>query len=68
MFPAGSVAADATRRYATSALPGVPVVEDTGRPARVRVALAAVLRGVAARAGRAAERIEPVRLNAAFNR
>jgi len=68
MFPAGSVVVDATRRHAMSALPGAPV-EEAAEPARVRVALAAVLRGVAAGAGRAAERLErrPLRA-AALNR
>lgn len=68
MFPAGSVAAEATRRHATSALPDAPVVEDSAERARVRVALAAVLRGVAAGAGRAAERLEPRHLRVALNR
>jgi len=65
MFPAGSIAADATRRHATAALPDAPVVEEATEPARVRVALAVLLRGVAAGAGRAAERLEPRRLRAA---
>jgi hypothetical protein len=68
MFPAGSIAADATRRHARSALPGAPVVEDATEPARVRIALAAALRGVAAGAGRAAERLEPRHLRVALNR
>jgi hypothetical protein len=68
IFPAGSIAADATRRRAMSALPDAPVVEDVNEPAGVRVALAAVLRGVAAGAGRAAERLEPRHLRVALNR
>jgi hypothetical protein len=68
MFPAGSIAADATRRHAMSALPDAPVVEDAAEPARVRTALAAVLRGVAAATGRAAERLEPRHLRVALNR
>ena len=67
MFPAGSVAADATRRHATSALPDAPV-ETVEEPARVRTVLAAALRGVAAGAGRAAERLEPRHLRVALNR
>ncbi len=62
MFPVG-FSFDAARRDATSALPDAPVVEDV-EPAPVlapaRTALAMALRGVAARAGSAAERIEPL--------
>ena len=65
MFPAGSIVVDASRRRALAALPDAPVVEDADGPGRVRVALAALLRGVATHAGRAAERIEPLHLRAA---
>lgn len=58
MFTAGTLAVDAARRHATSALPEAPVVEDAGAtPARAT--LAAALRAVATVAGSAAERLDP---------
>lgn len=66
MFPNGSLVVDATRRLATSALPDAPVVEDVDvTRAGVRAALAAALRGVAAHASSAAERIEPLHMSLA---
>lgn len=63
MFTVGSsLIVDCTRRIATSALPDAPVVgdvESAPTSARARGALAAALRSVAARAGSAAERVEP---------
>jgi hypothetical protein len=60
MFAVGTLVVDATRRHAMSALPDAPVAEDAdGMPARARVTLAAVLRGVAAGAGSVAERLDP---------
>jgi len=64
MFPVG-FSLDAIGRDATSALPDAPVIDNVDTApaaARTRVVLAAALRGLATRASRAAERVEPLQL------
>ena len=64
MLPVGfPLVVEATRRDATSALPGAPVVDTTDAPrraTRARHSLASALRAVATRADHAAERVEPL--------